>query len=107
MFLTNIFPNLPVSTLETIIYIVAALGIILITYGVFLETERRQDLVFLIGALCLFVYALYINNRIFMIAMGGFAFASLVEFVEIYLGLHKHDKNELKRVKNLGKNNQQ
>ncbi|OGH85774.1 MAG: hypothetical protein A2493_00980 [Candidatus Magasanikbacteria bacterium RIFOXYC12_FULL_33_11] len=104
MFLNNIFPNLPSSLLETIIYIVAALGIILITYGVFLETERRQDLVFLVGALCLFVYALYIDNRVFMIAMAGFGLASLVEFVEIYLGLHKHDRNELKRVKNLGKN---
>ncbi|MFA7245021.1 MAG: hypothetical protein WC070_02455 [Candidatus Magasanikbacteria bacterium] len=104
MFLNNIFPNLPTSTIETIIYVVAALGIILITYGVFLETERRQDLVFLVGALCLFVYALYIGNRVFMVAMAGFGFASLVEFVEIYLGLHKHDRNELKRVKNLGKN---
>ena len=104
MLLQNIFPFLPFQLLETLIYIVAALGIILITYGVFLETERRQDLVFLIGALCLFDYALYIGNRIFMIAMAGFALASLVEFIEIMIGLHKEGgKHTLKKIKQLGK----
>ncbi|MBT3538893.1 hypothetical protein HOF40_03510 [Candidatus Parcubacteria bacterium] len=100
MLLQNLFPFMSFQLLETLIYIVAALGIILITYGVFLETERRQDLVFLIGALCLFDYALYIGNRIFMIAMAGLALASLVEFIEIMIGLHKeHGKHTLKRIK--------
>ncbi|EKE07448.1 MAG: hypothetical protein ACD_18C00083G0003 [uncultured bacterium] len=107
MFLNNLFPNLPTSTIELMIYIVAALGSVLITYAVFLEVERRQDLVFFVGASCLFVYALYIDNMVFMIASAGLGLASLVEFIEIYLGLHKHDRNELKRVKNLGKNKQQ
>lgn len=103
MFLNSIFPILPTNTVELMVYIVAALGAVLITYGVFLETERRQDLVFFVGAFCLFVYALYIGNRVFMIAMIGLGLASLVEFIEIILGLHKHDRNELKRVKSLGK----
>ncbi|PLX28409.1 hypothetical protein C0581_02320 [Candidatus Parcubacteria bacterium] len=104
MLLQNLFPFLPFQLLETLIYIVAALGIVLITYGVFLETERRQDLVFLVGALCLFDYALYIGNRIFMIAMAGFALASLVEFIEIMIGLHKEEgKHTLKKIKQVGK----
>jgi len=107
MFLNNIFPNLPMNTIELMVYVVAALGAVLITYGVFLETERRQDLVFFVGAFCLFVYALYIGNKVFMIAMIGLGIASLIEFVEILLGLHKHDRNELKRVKSLGKTNKQ
>ncbi|HAT03545.1 MAG TPA: hypothetical protein DCS29_02085 [Candidatus Magasanikbacteria bacterium] len=104
MLLQTLFPFLPLQLIETLIYIVAALGIILITYGVFLETERRQDLVFLVGALCLFDYALYIGNRIFMIAMAGFALASLVEFIEILIGLHKEDgKHTLKKMKQINK----
>ena len=104
MMLQILFPFLPFQMLETLIYIVAALGIILITYGVFLETERRQDLVFLVGALCLFDYALYIGNRIFMVAMAGLALAALVEFIEIMIGLHKEDgKHTLKKIKYLHK----
>lgn len=75
--------------LQTIIYVVAGLGAILMIYGVFLETERRQDAVFLIGAGCLLVYALSIGNLIFTIAMAGFFLAALTEFIEILLGIHK------------------
>ena len=80
----------------------AAVGVVLITYAVFLETERRQDLVFFVGAACLFVYALYVDNTVFMVAMAGLALASAVEFIEILIGLHKQEgKHELKRVKKL------
>lgn len=104
MLLQTFFPFLPTQLIETLIYIVAAIGVILITYGVFLELERRQDLVFVIGALCLFDYALYIGNRIFMVAMAGFALAALVEFVEILIGLHKEEgKETLKKLKKLKK----
>ncbi len=104
MFLQTMFPNLPFTLTETIVYIVAALGIILLTYAIFLETERRQDLVLFIGAACLFVYALTIPNRIFMIAMAGIMLASAVEFIEILIGLHKEGgKHTLKKIKKLGK----
>jgi len=104
MFLESIFPNLPTSLIQTILYIVAALGIVLMTYAVFLETERRQDLVMFVGAACLFVYALSISSRVFMIATAGIALASLIEFGEILIGLHKDGtKHELKRVQRLGR----
>lgn len=101
MFLQNLFPFMPFDTVELIVYVVAALGCVLIAYAVFLELERRQDLVFMIGAGCLFIYALYINNLIFMIAMGGLFFASMIEFIEIYTGLHKHSPEDLKRYKKM------
>jgi len=89
MFLESFIPQLPTTMLQTIIYVVAGLGAILLIYGVFLETERRQDAVFLIGAGCLLVYALSIGNLIFTIAMAGFSLAALTEFIEILLGIHK------------------
>lgn len=85
--------------LEIIIYVVAGLGTALLIYGVFLEKETRQDAVFAIGAACLFVYAVWIGNRIFMVAMGAFFIASLVEFIEIMVRYHRHTKKEVQDYK--------
>lgn len=101
MLLDKLFPYLPLTMPEILIYVVAGLGAVLLTYAVFLEVERRQDLAMLIGATCLFVYALYIGNIIFMIAMAGLGLASAIEFVEILTGLHKHSPEDLKKYKNL------
>ena len=101
MLLQSLFPLLPLSLSETTVSVVAGLGAILLAYSVFLEIERRQDLVMFIGAACLFVYALFIGNKIFMIATAGIGIASLVEFLEIYFGLHKHSPEDLKKYKNL------
>ncbi|OGH64278.1 MAG: hypothetical protein A2821_01775 [Candidatus Magasanikbacteria bacterium RIFCSPHIGHO2_01_FULL_41_23] len=103
MLLEKILPYLPVSSLpETLVYVVAGAGIVFLTYGIFLEVERRQDLVLLLGACCLIVYALYIRNLIFTLAMAGIAIGSLIEFLEIYFGLHKHSPEDLERYKKLG-----
>jgi len=101
MLLTNLLPFLPMSLSETMVSVVAGLGAILLVYSIFLEIERRQDIVMFIGAACLFVYALFIGNKIFMVATAGLGIASLVEFIEIYLGLHKHSPEDLKKYKNL------
>lgn len=87
--LPTLLPSLPWDKLEIIITVIAALGAILLTYGIFLKTEKRQDIILLIGALCLLIYALYIGNLLFTIAMSGLALATFVEFIEIVFGLHK------------------
>lgn len=93
------FPHLPTNTTETIVFVVGCLGGILLPYAVFLEKERRQDLIMAIGAACLLVYSVYQGNIIFSISMAGLFLASLVEFGEIYFGLHKHSPEDLKRYK--------
>lgn len=99
MLLQSFIPHLPSTLAETWLFIVGALSIILMIYAVFMEKEYRQDLVRLVGASGLLVYALYIGNLIFTIAMGAIAVASLVEFVEIMLGLHRHSPEDLARYK--------
>ena len=74
------------------------LGIILLVYAVFLETEKRQDIIFMLSGICLFIYALFINNLIFMLATAGLTLASLTEFIEILLGIHKDTKYSLKQL---------
>lgn len=97
--LANFFTTLPWTPLETMVNVVAALGAIMIAYGVFLEAERRQDAVFSIGSACLFVYAIWISNTIFAIAMGGFFIASFIELIEILLGRHHHNFNQVEKYK--------
>ncbi|MFZ2189456.1 MAG: hypothetical protein WA057_02235 [Candidatus Magasanikiibacteriota bacterium] len=99
MFLQNLIPQLPQTMSETIIYVVAFLGIILLGYGIFLESERRQDVIFMLGSGSLFIYALSINNLIFTIAMAVLFLATLTEFVEIMIGIHvDHNKYDLKQI---------
>jgi len=98
MLLENLLPNLTTDINTIIIHIIAMVGIILLIYAVFLETEKRQDIVFIISGICLFIYALFISNLIFMIATGGLIVASLIEFIEILLGIHKDTKYNLKRL---------
>ncbi|OGH92635.1 MAG: hypothetical protein A2563_03100 [Candidatus Magasanikbacteria bacterium RIFOXYD1_FULL_40_23] len=71
-------------------YVVATLGVILLTYGVFLEAERKQDAVFIIASGCLLVYALWINSLIFSLAMAGLFVGSWIELIEILRGKHHH-----------------
>lgn len=79
---------------DIIIHVVAMLGAILVSYGVFLEEEKRQDAVFLIGGLALFVYALWLPSPVFMVATGLFTLASGYEFFRIAAGKHVHDKRQ-------------
>lgn len=99
-FLESITPDI-LDRVETTVFIVGAFGAIMLTYAVFVEAEHRRDLIRILGAGSLCVYALYIGNLFFTIAMGGVFLASLVEFIEIYLGLHKHSKEDLDRYKKM------
>lgn len=97
--LLNLLPNLPWPLFDIVMNVVASLGAILITYGVFLEAERRQDAVFTLGSACLLVYSLWLGNKIFSIAMAGFMIASFIELIEIMLGRHVHSTDMVEKYK--------
>lgn len=86
----NVLPALPWPLLDVVMNVVAGLGALLLTYGVFLEAERRQDAVFIIASACLLVYSLWIGNKILSIAMAGLFIGSFIELTEILTGKHKH-----------------
>jgi C4-dicarboxylate transporter len=96
-FLFALIPEMPL--LDLVISVVGIIGAVLITYAIFLEAERRQDAVLLLGGICLLVYALFIGNTIFSVAMGGLVIASLFELVEIMIGIHKHGPKMLEKYK--------
>ncbi len=84
-YLFNLVPALPWPLLDVVLSVVAGLGAILLTYGIFLKAEQRQDAVFVVGSGCLLVYALWIG-KIFSVAMAGFMIGSCIELLEIVLG---------------------
>lgn len=98
MLLENLIPNLTTDVSSITIHVIAIVGIILLVYAIFLETEKRQDIIFMLSGVCLFIYALFINNLVFMLATSGLILASLVEFIEILLGIHKDTKYNLKKL---------
>ena len=96
MLLETILPQLPTNTIQTVIYVVAVLGVVLVVYSQFVEMENRRDLIRLVGAGALFVYALFIFNLVFMLVSAGIFLAALAEFIEILLGPHVHHHLEIK-----------
>jgi|GEM_PF-624991 len=97
--LENLLPTLPWPLIEIIVTVVAGLGAILITYAIFLEAERRQDAVFVVGASCLLVYALWVGNKIFSVAMAGLMIGAFIELIEIMTGRHTHSKEMMSEYK--------
>lgn len=98
--LFSFIPNLPWTSTEIFLNISAGVGAILLVYGLFLEAERKQDLVFFLGATLLGLYAYWIGNKIFTIAMFGFGLSALVEWIEIMLGRHVHSRELVEDYKN-------
>lgn len=95
------------SVSEWFLYLSGILGAVLLIYSQFIEAEHRRDLIRVLGAGGLFVYAYFIENIIFMIASAGIGIAALIEFIEILIGVHKHLpedlKTAIKKYKGMGK----
>lgn len=98
MLLENILPNLPNLDLSLLMSALGVFCTFLVVYGFFLETEKRQDVLFMIGFFGLFIYAIFISNPIFILTSLGLFFAATIELIEIIIGIHKHEKYDLKRI---------
>jgi hypothetical protein len=99
--LEGCLPNLPACSTDLAIYIIAILGTIMLIYSQFVEAENRRDLIRMIGSFALLVYAVFISDKIFIAATAGIFIAALVEFIEIYTGIHKHKKVDIDRYKKM------
>jgi hypothetical protein len=100
MFLESLIPIIPSGPVQISIFAVSILGMILLIYSQFLESLKRKDLVRMIGAMCLFIYAIWDNmNVIFMITFAGIAITSLIEFIEVYIGIHREKDHDVVKYK--------
>jgi uncharacterized membrane protein HdeD (DUF308 family) len=96
MLFETLIPNLPTDTVTMLVDIVAVVGTIMVIYSQFVEIEHRRDLIRLLGALSVGIYALTIHNTIFSLLAFGIALAAATEFIEIYLGIHKHTREDIR-----------
>lgn len=89
MLLESLIPTIPSSPIDILVYVVGMIGTILLAYSVFVEREFRSDVMRFIGSACLIVYTLYIGNVFLTITFSALGLASLIEAIEIHLGLLK------------------
>jgi len=101
MFLTSLFPTLPTGPLDTLVYAHLGVGIFLLFYATFVELEHRQDLIRILGAAAILLYALVHGNVALTWVSGAIFLGSSIQFVEILLGLHKHSPEDLKRYQKM------
>ncbi|HQF57552.1 MAG TPA: hypothetical protein PK831_03595 [Candidatus Magasanikbacteria bacterium] len=98
MLLENLIPNLPQLNMEIIVTALAIVCTFLIIYGLFLESEKRQDILYIIGFFGLFIYALFISSPVFVFTCLGMFVAATVELIEIMMGIHQQEKYDLKKI---------
>jgi len=98
MLLENLIPNLPQLNMEIILLALAIVCTFLIIYGLFLESEKRQDILYIIGFFGLFIYALFISSPVFVFTCLGMFVAATVELIEIMMGIHQQEKYDLKKI---------
>lgn len=67
----------------TIARLFGIIGLLCITYAIFVKKETRQDWFFVIGGICLFYYSYTLRDAVFMTLQVVFVLASLFEIYKI------------------------
>ena len=63
--------------------LVGALGLVLISIGVITKSEKKQDILFIIGGIGLEIYSIYIRDAIFIILQIIFTITAAYELFKL------------------------
>jgi len=58
------------------------IGLIIISYAIWLKNETKQNVLFVIGGVCLLIYSFLIDNLIFMILQAVFVLSAAIEIAK-------------------------
>ena len=58
-------------------------GLLIITYALWVKNEKVQDALFIIGGACLLVYSIYINDTIFVVLQIIFMLSAFLELLKL------------------------
>ena len=94
-----LLPSLPWPVLDILVKVVGFLGATLIIYAILLETEKRQDAVFVVGASGALVYSLVFGNAVFTFLSAGILLLSGFKLIQILRGKHHHSKELIEEYK--------
>jgi len=65
--------------------VIGAIGLVLISIGVWAKKEIWQDVIFVLGGIFLLAYSIYISNTIFIILQIVFIISAGYELVKLKL----------------------
>jgi len=63
--------------------LIGAIGILLIAIGIILKDRKKQDILFILGGICLEAYSIYIQDMIFIILQIIFILAAVYDLVKL------------------------
>jgi lipid-A-disaccharide synthase-like uncharacterized protein len=58
-------------------------GLLLISYGLWVKNERHQDVVFIFGGIALLAYSIYIQDIIFIVLQAVFLVSAAIELIKL------------------------
>jgi hypothetical protein len=62
--------------------IIGAFGLMMISVGILLKNRTHQNILYILGGICLEVYSIYLQNVIFIILQFMFILAPIVDLVK-------------------------
>jgi len=67
----------------TFFKIIGAVGLIFISIGIITKQRKKQDVLYILGGLCLGTYSFYLEDLIFIILQIVFTIAAIYDLVKI------------------------
>lgn len=61
---------------------IGIIGLVAISVGIILKSRQQQDIVYIIGGLCLEAYSIYLDDWIFIILQAVFIISAVYDFVK-------------------------
>jgi hypothetical protein len=65
--------------------IIGAAGLLLISIGIITKKRKTQDVLYIIGGLCLEAYSIYLGDVIFIILQIIFTLAAIYDLIKVQL----------------------
>ena len=65
--------------------IIGAFGLILISAGIITKERSKQDILYIIGGVCLEIYSIYLGDYIFIVLQIIFTLSAMYDLTKIYL----------------------
>lgn len=63
--------------------LIGIIGLLVISFAVWMKNERKQDIFFMIGGVLMFVYSISIDSAIFAVLQAVFVLSALFELIKL------------------------
>lgn len=81
----------------SIFKIIGVCGLLVISFGIINKERRIQDILYIVGGICLEIYSLYLGDLIFIILQIIFTIAAIYDLLKL-TRLNKASTNDQKSI---------